>query len=160
MSKLAITVRNVVSSIARAPIGASIAALGLSALVGCASTPHTELPPNAKVDILQTDKMVLRGQAEAKDNASCKSVALPAKHFVELKDDLAGHMILRPAAGESLKLAVFHLTHLETNRTWCVQIGEDGTTATIPGGFPMGTYAISVTESRATPRYEVVVEKL
>lgn len=142
--------------------GAAFAAL--SALAGCASTPHTDVPPNARVDILQTDRMILRGTADASnDSPSCKSAALPAKHLVELKDDLSGHMILRPAAGEApLKLAVFHVTHLDTNRTWCVQVGEDGTTATIPGGFPMGVYGISVTEGHAaTPhKYEVVVEKI
>lgn len=141
-----------------------VAAAALSSLVGCASTPRSELPPNAKVDIMQTDRMVLRGTADAsKDGPSCKSAALPAKHVVELKDDMAGHMILRPAAGQApLKLAVFHVTHLDTNKSWCVQIGDDGSTATIPGQFPMGLYGISVTEGQtaAPHRYEVVVEKL
>jgi hypothetical protein len=142
----------------------SISALALTAVVGCASSARPDLPPNAKVELMQTDRMVLRGTAEpSKDGAGCKSAALPAKHLVDLKDELNGHMILRPAAGEApLKLAVFHVTHLESNRTWCVQVGDDGATATIPGDFPNGTYAISVTEAPtgAPQRYEVVVERL
>jgi hypothetical protein len=157
------------SNLVRAHSFGSFVSLGvtvgaLAALAGCASSPHTDVPPNARVDILQTDRMVLRGTAEgSKDSPSCKSAALPAKHLVELKDDLAGHMILRPAPGQpALKLAVFHVTHLDTNRTWCVQVGEDGATATIPGTFPTGVYGISVTEAQtpAPHRYEVVVEKL
>jgi hypothetical protein len=142
----------------------SISALALTAITGCASSAHTELPPNAKVDLMQTDRMVLRGTAEpSKDGAGCKSAALPAKHLVDLKDDLPGHMILRPAPGEApLKLAVFHVTQLDTNRSWCVQVGEDGATAIIPGEFPQGVYAISVTEAptAAPQKYEVVVERL
>jgi len=154
---------HIVSSLIHASGLASLALAAL-ALGGCASGSHTEVPANARVDIMQTDKMVLHGTADASlASPNCKTDALPAKHLVELKDDLAGHIILRPAGAEPApRLAVLHVTQLDTNRTWCVQTSSDGTTATIPGEFPMGVYAISVTEARsATPhKYEVVVEKL
>jgi hypothetical protein len=137
-------------------------AAGFTSLVGCAGS--IPVPENARVDSMQTDKMVLRGEAAATvDNPSCKTTALPAKHFVKLNDDLPGHFILRPAAGEpAMKLAVLHVTNLDSGKTWCMQAGADGSPATIGADFPNGTYAISVTEGRSTAphRYELVIEKL
>lgn len=137
-------------------------ALGVASLAGCAGS--IPIPTDARVESMQTDKMVLRGQAAATvDNPSCQTNALPAKHFVKLNDDLNGHFLVRPAPGEpALKLAVLHVTNLESGRSWCVQAGADGSSPTIASDFPQGTYAISITEARtsAPHRYELVVEKL
>jgi hypothetical protein len=137
-------------------------ALGVASLVGCAGS--IPIPADARVESMQTDKMVLRGEAAASvDNPSCQTNALPARHFVKLNEDLNGHFLVRPAAGESaLKLAVLHITNLESGKSWCVQAGADGAPAMIGAEFPQGTYAVSVTEGRtsAPHRYELVVEKL
>ena len=142
----------------------SIAFGSLASAIACGGSRRIDVPENARVDILQTDKMVLRGVADASlDSPNCKNSALPAKHFVELKEDLAGHFLLRPAGVEPApKLAVLHVTNLESGRTWCVQAATDGVQTAIPGEFPMGTYDVSVTEPRSATahRYELVVEKL
>ena len=133
------------------------------AVTGCAG--GTPIPADARVETMQTDKMVIRGTAEATaESPSCKMSPLPAKHFVKLEAPKTnGHVLLRPALGQpKLELAVLHLTHMESNRTWCVQSTADGSAASIPAEFPYGTYAISVSEARTTQphRYEVVFEKL
>jgi hypothetical protein len=146
---------------AAAAAGAAAGAVAV-AVTGCAS--GTPVPADARVETMQTDKMVLRGTAEASDKSpSCKMDALPAKHFVKLQAKTLAHLMLRPALGQpKLELAVLHVTHLESNRTWCVQSTADGSPASIPGEFPYGTYAIGVSEGKTTQphRYEVVFEKL
>jgi hypothetical protein len=140
----------------------SAACVGVATAAGCAA--GTPVPADARVETMQTDKMVLRGDAESTaESPSCKMDPLPAKHFVRLNQKTNGHVLLRPAAGQpKLELAVLHVTHLDSNRTWCVQSAADGSIASIPAEFPYGVYAISVTEGRSASshRYEVVFEKL
>jgi hypothetical protein len=141
----------------------SVSVAALAFLAGCAGS-KLSVPENAKVDIFQTEKMILRGTADAsQDSPSCKSNNAQAKHYVEVPDGFAGHFLLRPQGTDPApKMAVLHVTQLETGRTWCVESNVDGIRAAIPGDFQMGTYAVSVTEPRSAQphKYELVVEKL
>ncbi|HEY1691982.1 MAG TPA: hypothetical protein VGG39_07460 [Polyangiaceae bacterium] len=140
----------------------AIAAMTISASVlslACAPAKST-VPPGARVEILQTQRLVLHGTAAAHpESATCASShdgSTP--QYLQLNEDMTGNIALRPVGG----VAVLHLQELATNRTWCVMTHDDGTGAAIPGDFPGGVYAITVEGSHAvaeTP-YAVVVEKL
>ena len=132
-----------------------------SALGTVACSPaRTALPPDARVEILQTQKLVLHGTAAAHpSSATCASSAPgPTTQFLRLNEDTMGNLVLRPTGGVS----VLHLQELATNKTWCVMTAGDGSGATIPGEFPGGIYAITVEGSHSdgpTP-YSVVFERL
>ncbi len=141
----------------------ALSLVAAAAITGCAGQ-HIDVPADAHVHLMQTDKIVLRGSSDAsKDSPSCQTAALPAQIFVEMKDEVAGHFLLRAHAMDAgPKLAVLHVTQLDTGRTWCVESSADGITTAISGDFTQGTYAISVQEPRSMTAhgYEVVVEKL
>jgi hypothetical protein len=141
----------------------SLVAAAAAAVTAC-SGQRIDVPADAHVHLMQTDKIVLRSTSDASmDSPSCKTAALPAQIFVEMKDEVAGHFLLRPHATDAgPKLAVLHVTQLDTGRTWCVESTADGVTTAISGDFTQGTYAISVQEphSMSAHGYEVVVEKL
>jgi hypothetical protein len=139
-------------------------ALGLAlAAVGCAG--QTTALPGVPVHPLMTETLRLHGTASPTlVNAAC-SAAAPAKpaNVLELADDTRVTILLGPQPGEpALPLAMLHLTHLDSNRTWCVMTHADGTPAAIGGELPSGQYAVSVAEIRtALPRkYEVRVLRL
>jgi hypothetical protein len=118
------------------------------------------LPPDARVELLQTQTLVLHGTAAAHPaSASCASSAPGSTtQFLQLKEDTMGNIVLRPTGGVS----VLHVQELATNRTWCVMTAGDGSGATIPGEFPGGVYSITVEGSHSdgpTP-YAVVFERL
>ena len=140
----------------------SALALALSA---AACSAHVAAPPGVPVRALTADRITLRGTASATmANPSCSALdtGKPA-HVLELPDDVRATIVLAPTPGESaLPPTMLHLTHLDSNRTWCVMTQPDGTPAVLGGAFPSGQYAVSVVEARgATPRtYEVRVVKL
>jgi hypothetical protein len=140
-------------------LAALLPALAVVPLLAC-SPARTALPPDAHVEILQTQRLVLHGTiAPHPASASCASSAAgsPAQ-FLQLNDDTMGNIVLRPTAG----VAVLHVQELATNKTWCVMTGGDGSGATIPGQFPGGVYSISVEGSHSegpTP-YAVMFERL
>jgi hypothetical protein len=140
-------------------IAAIATALSAAACGGAASQSAS----NAPVEILQTQKLVLRGTADASlTSATCQPAAPSSpKHLLELRESTTGTMRIRPAMGDTQLVAVLHVTHVDSNRTWCVTSGG-ASNGTIEGNFPGGTYAISVAEPRAevAHRYEVVVEQL
>jgi hypothetical protein len=141
------------------PLVSALAAISASGLLAC-SPSRSPLPPDARVEILQTDKLVLHGTAAPHpESASCASNARDTSTvFLQLNEETTGNFVLRPTAG----VAVLHVEELDTNRTWCVMTHGDGTGGTIPGEFPSGTYAITVQGSRsaaATP-YSVVIERM
>lgn len=140
-------------------LGAMFACSGL--LFGCAGSARGDLPANARVDTLQTGSIVLRGVADADPRGpNCASAELPAKHLLELKESLVGKLQLRQSLKSSEALvAVLHVKHLDSNKTWCVMTKPDGTLPTIPGEFATGVYAISVAGAHAQP-YEVLFETL
>jgi hypothetical protein len=139
----------------------SVFALATSALLSLACSPaKSTLPAGARVEILQTQRLVLHGTASAHpESATCASSHdASTPQYLQLNEDITGNIALRPVGG----VAVLHLQELATNRTWCVMTHDDGTGATIPGDFPGGVYAVRVEGSHAaTPTpYAVVVEKL
>jgi hypothetical protein len=137
----------------------ALAAISASGLLACSSS-RSALPPDAHVEILQTDKLVLHGTAAPHpQSASCASSTRDAStRFLQLNEDTTGNFVLRPTAG----IAVLHVEELATNRTWCVMTHGDGTGGTIPGEFPGGIYAITVegSHSDAPTPYSVVVERM
>jgi hypothetical protein len=141
----------------------ALSVVAAAAITGCAGQ-HIEVPADAHVHLMQTDRIVLRSTSDASmASPSCQTAALPAQIFVEMKDEVAGHFLLRPHLTDvGPKLAVLHVTQLDTGRTWCVESSADGITTAISGDFAQGTYAISVQEphSMSAHGYEVVVEKL
>lgn len=150
-------------SISRSLTTAAFTFVAAAAATACSGT-RVEVPAEAHVHLMQTDKIVLHSTSDASmDSPSCQTAALPAQIFVEMKDDVAGHFLLRAHAMDpGPKLAVLHVTQLDTGRTWCVESTADGLTTAISGQFAQGTYAISVQEphSMSAHGYEVVVEKL
>ena len=131
------------------------------ALVGCASNGRDAIPANARVEVLQTGSLVMRGTADATPgSATCATAPLPAKHVLELLEETTGAIKLRAIGAHDV--TVLHVTNLETNKTWCVMTKGDGAEVTIPGDFAAGLYAISVAESNTfkPDPYEVVFEKM
>jgi hypothetical protein len=136
-------------------------ALGLS-LAACGAG-RGAVPSHAKVEILQTDTLVMRGTAPAVLASAACSEEPPAAHHLELTAATNGQLVLREAMGEGpLAVAVLHVTHLDSQKTWCVAGQPDGHPAVIPAVFPSGVYAIGVAGSKdAGPqRYELRFEKL
>jgi hypothetical protein len=131
----------------------------LAAVTGCAAGGRGALPADARVETLQTDRMVMRGTAAPNAaSVTCAQMQGGSPKYLELKSDETANMVLRPLDG----VAVLHVQELATNKTWCVMTKGDGTGAAINGTFPMGVYAISVEASHsdhAMP-YAVSIEKL
>lgn len=150
MCKLGVTL------LASVTCAATAMTLGLS---GCAPA-RGALPPDARLDILQTDKLVLRGTAPPHTaGASCASSPRDATtRYLQLDEDTTANFVLRPTGG----IAVLHVEALANDKTWCVMARAAGTGATIPGEFPAGIYAITVegSHSSAPTPYAVVVERL
>ena len=139
--------------------------VGLAALAlgGCAT--HAAAPPGVPVHGFVADSLVLRGTAEPTlTSASCTAAAPTSpKHVVNFAEDTRATIFLGPEKGQPLlPVSMLHLTHLDTNRTWCVMTKADGTPATLAGELPQGLYAVTVAEPKNTPaaRYEVTFEKL
>jgi len=128
-------------------------------LAGCAPA-RGALPPNASLEILQTDKLVLHGTAPAHAaGASCASSPRDSTtRYLQLDEDTTASFVLRPTGG----VALLHVEELANDKTWCVMARADGTGATIPGEFPAGVYAITVegSHSSAPTPYAVVVERM
>ena len=144
-------------------IGSVVVALSALALGACAQ--HTVTPPGVPVHGMVANSLTVRGVAEASlTSASCTGAApVSPKHVVELPEETRVTIFLGPIKGEPLlPVSMLHLTHLESNRTWCVMTKPDGTPASLVGEFPQGNYAIAVAESRSDVprRYEVTFEKL
>ena len=145
--------------------GSVVVGLVALALGGCASTNSAKAPPGVPVHGFVADSLILRGTAEPTlTSATCTASAPTSpKHVVNLSDDTRATIFLGPEKGQPLlPVSMLHITHLDSNRTWCVMTKSDGTPAALVGEFPQGLYAIAVAESRsATPqRYEVTFEKL
>ena len=109
--------------------------------------------------------LTLRGVAEPTlSNASCGGATpVKASQTFELQDSALASIILQPQDGEGpLPKTMLHVTHVESNQTWCVMTRDDGSPALVGGELPMGTYAVAVAGMRgAQPRrYEVRIEKL
>lgn len=142
------------------PMLAGLAAL---ALAGCAARPT--VVQGVPVMALVADKMTLHGVATASlSNPSCTAEA-PSKpaHVFELQEGAHATVMLRPETGEGpLPVSVLHITHMESNRTWCVTTKPDGSPAVLASELPSGMFAVAVAEMRgAEPRrYEVKIEKL
>jgi hypothetical protein len=130
---------------------------------GCAGS--TAALPGVPVHPLMTETLRLEGTATptlASPSCSAPTLAKPA-NVLELTDDTRVTIRLAAPSGEpALPVTIMRLTHLETNRSWCLVTRADGTPAMIGGEFPSGQYAVSVSEmSSATPHhYEVRVERL
>ena len=130
---------------------------------GCAS--HTAAPAGVPVRPLISERVTLRGTASPTlESASC-TAGSPAKpgNVLELSEGTRATIELKPPPGEAaLPMTMLHLTHLDSNRTWCAMTQADGTPAIIAGEFPSGQYTVSVAEVKgAAPRaYEVRVVKL
>jgi hypothetical protein len=139
---------------------ASLLALVSAPILVACSHSRSALPPDAHLEILQTEKLVMHVTAAPHpESASCASSKRDSStRFLQLNEDTAGNFVLRPTAG----VAVLHVEELATNRTWCVMTHGDGLGGTIPGEFPSGVYAITVqgSHSDAPTPYAVVVEKM
>lgn len=134
------------------------------AAVGCEGS-HVAGPPGVPVHWLSIETLRLHGMASPTLQRPECGPAAPAKptNVLELEEDTRATILLAAPSGEpALPQSMLHLTHLDSNRTWCVISQPDGTPATLGGKFPSGKYAVSVAElSGAAPRrYEVRVEKL
>lgn len=137
------------------------ALLPICILAGVACSPvRSALPPDAHVEILQTEKLVLHGTAAPHpESATCASrMAGSAPQYLQLNDDTRASFFLRPVPG----VAVMHVEQLATNQTWCVMTRGDGSGASLPGEFSDGIYAITVegSHSEAAMPYAVLVERL
>jgi hypothetical protein len=135
------------------------------AAVGCGGGSQVAAPPGVPVHWLSIEMLRLHGTASPTLARAQCGAAAPAKpaNVLELEEDTRATMLLAAPSGEpALPQAMLHLTHLETNRTWCVVSQPDGTPASLGGEFPGGKYAVSVAEVSGAPprRYEVRVEKL
>ena len=133
----------------------------LATFAGACAPARSALPADARVEILQTERLVLHGTASASPaGASCTSAGAAGSRpvYLQLNEQTNGNILLRPTAG----VAVLHVEELATNRTWCVMTHADGTGAAIPADFPGGVFAISVEASRAAGSlpFEVVFERL
>ena len=137
----------------------ALAAMPALGLVAC-SPARSAVPPDARVEILQTDKLVLHGTAAPHpESATCATSPKDSTtRFLQLNDDTTANIVLRPTGG----VALLHVEQLATSRTWCVMTHDDGTGGTIPGEFPSGLYAITVegSHSDAPTPYAVVIEKM
>jgi hypothetical protein len=149
------------TSLMKLSIVVGLAGLGV---VGCASS-GAQLPAGVPVHGLVTNTMTLHGTAEATLTSATCTVAAPAspKHVIHLEEETRATVLLGPEKGHApLPVSMLHITHLESNRTWCVMTKSDGTPAAIAAEFPSGNYLVSVAEPRsASPqRYEIQLEKL
>jgi hypothetical protein len=138
------------------PLLIAFAAVALP-LFGCASNARDAVPAGAHVEALQTGSLTLRGTQDSTPQQGCSPVtATSAKHLLELSTETTGSIELRVADAHGA--ATLHVTHLDDGKTWCVTTKDDGS-ASIPGTFASGVYAITVSGYRADP-YEVVVEQM
>jgi hypothetical protein len=133
------------------------------ATAGCAG--QTAALPGVPVHPLMTETLRLHGTASPTLLSTACSATAPAKpaNVLELSDDTRVTILLGPQAGEpALPVTMLHLTHLESNRTWCVTSRADGAPASIGAELPSGQYAVSVAEVQtAAPRkYEVRVLRM
>jgi len=127
--------------------------------IACATSSHGAAPEGAHVETVQTQRLVLRGVSEGTTgSASCKAPAAgKSTSYVELKEDTNGNFALRPMAG----VAVLHVTHLGTQKTWCMTTQSDGSGAIIPGEFATGVYAVDVQSAGSSSQpYAVQFERL
>ena len=130
---------------------------------GCASTGKSAVPDGAHVQLFRGERTVLRGTADrAAASPSCDPVAAAqAKHLVELGDDTLMTIALRPEAeGSRMPGAILHMTHLGSQRTWCIATDAEGLTAELGGELPGGVYALEVTEPSNLAAYEIVLRRL
>src|SRR4051812_1910087 len=103
----------------------------VAGVVGCAGTSHP-VPAGGPVPTLVADRLTFQGTAEPTLKNSACSAAAPGKpdHLMALEFDTRATILLGPVPGEApLPVAMLHLTNLDTNRTWCVMTGADGTPA-------------------------------
>jgi hypothetical protein len=117
------------------------------------------------VHVVIARELTMRGTAQPTlTNPSCSgAVAQKASHVFALEDNTMASIMLHPPAGAAaLPVTMLHITHLESNRTWCVMTKDDGTPAMVGGELPMGTYEVAIAEVQgAAPRaYELRVQKL
>jgi len=146
------------SSIRLGLIGAAALTFG-----GCASRPM--VVAGVPVHTVIMGELTMRGVASPSlSNPSC-SGALPTKasHVFALEDSTLASIMLNPQPGEpALPITMLHITHLESNRSWCVMTKSDGSPAIVGGELPMGTYEVAVAEMRGEEprRYELRVQKL
>ncbi len=138
--------------------------VGLLAATGCASGGATP-PAGVPVHGLVTNSMTLHGVGETTLTSATCTVAAPAspKHIIHLEEETRATVLLGPEKGHPpLPVSMLHITHLDSNRTWCVMTKPDGTPAAIAAEFPSGMYAVSVAEPRTAiaQRYEITLEKL
>ena len=139
-------------------IGAAALALG-----GCASRPM--VVAGVPVHVVIAQELTLRGVASPTlSNPSCTGAApTKAAHVFALEDGTMASIMLSPQPGEpALPATMLHITHVESNRTWCVMTKDDGSPAIVGGELPMGTYEVAVAEmsGSAPRRYELRVQKL
>lgn len=116
------------------------------------------LPPSAHVERLQSLRVVLRGDAVAAEGGvSCglhKAAQTPS--YVQLDEDTTANVVLQPMSAK----AALRITHLSTQRTWCVTTEHEGAGARIPGNFEPGVYAIEVESAVPKQPYQVTFERL
>ena len=97
------------------------------------------------------------GTEDATPQQGCNPVSpAVAKHFLEITSETTGNIELRVA--DARGPSTLHVTRLDDGKTWCVTTKDDGT-ASIPGTFSSGIYAITVSGYRPDP-YQVVVEQM
>jgi hypothetical protein len=155
---------NTSSSRVKLSVVLGLAFAGL-AFAGCASSSAAALPAGVPVHGLVTNSMTLHGVGETTLTSATCTVAAPAspKHVIHLEEGTRAAIFLGPEKGHPpLPVTMLHITHLESNRTWCVMTKPDGTPAAIAADFPSGMYAVSVAEPRSSSprRYEITLEKL
>jgi hypothetical protein len=134
------------------------------AAVACAGS-RASAPAGVPVSALVADKLTLRGVAHPTlASATCgagEGSAKPA-HVLELQEDTHAALLLElPARAASIPPARLNVTHLASNRSWCVMTQPDGS-AVLGADFPSGLYTVSVAEAvGVAPReYELRVQKL
>jgi len=137
----------------------------VAGVVGCAGTASHQVPPGVPVHTLVADRLTFQGTAEPTLKNSACTAAAPGKpdHMMSLEFDTRATILLGPVPGEApLPVAMLHLTNLDTNKTWCVMTGADGTPAALGAELPGGMYAVSVAATNGAParRYEIKVTKL
>jgi len=134
------------------------AALALAAF-GCASTRSVAVP-QPRVVLVQDDEFVLTGTIDEKppQATGCVPAGSP-KHIIKLIEPLKAKMTLRGTNGAApLVGAVMSVTNVESRKTICAEMKDDGRPAILPAEFPSGTYEIAVAGNEPR-RYEILWEQ-
>ena len=124
-------------------------------LTGCASGAG---PASPRVMLVQDDEFTLSGTSDSIAAQRACAEGTP-KHLLRILEPTKAKLTLRSTNGASpLTAGMMSLTNVESKKTICAAMKQDGSPAVLPAELPVGTYSIAVTAEQSQ-RYEISWEQ-